>query len=99
MGTLSVSFLFPADRSTPSLVAAFSGGVDSRRAAGFPRHLLLLSQGVVSGVLTRSAGVCRGRGKAFLQRRDLVPFDTSECASLLPLRGCDFSGFSVARRN
>src|SRR5581483_207914 len=68
MGALPLSFLFPTHRRPPSLLALFPGPAHPRRPARLSCYLLLLSQGVLSFVLLRSASL---RGER--TRRPSVP--------------------------
>ena len=71
LGTLSFAFLFSADRSAASLVAAFSRAAGARRPARVSRHLLLLPQSLLPRIFSRSAGLRRGRAsQAQISRRD-----------------------------
>ena len=60
----------------------FAGDADSVGAGRISRHVLLLSQGVLPGVLSRSAGLRGGRAAGPIPRRDAA-VSVSEPASLL----------------
>src|SRR5262249_35986719 len=88
MGPLSLAILFSADRRPAPLAAGhhFSCAAHPDFPAGFSHDLLLLPQGLLSGVLSRSAGLRRRRsGRAQLSRRDPLSFHPAERASLLSL--------------
>src|SRR5579872_1447982 len=95
LGTLSFAFLFAADRSTASFLAAVSRAFDSGLSAGISHHLLLLPQGILPRVFHGSAGLRRRRTQTFVLRRDEVPVHSSEPASLLLVCSVYYSGISL----
>src|SRR5260370_570218 len=73
----------PADSS---VVAVFPGHFDPRRAAAVPRNLLLLSKGILSGVLPSSPGLCgKRRRQGDVPRRDSLSLHSAKPSSLVSL--------------
>src|SRR5882724_7994438 len=100
VGAVSFAVLFTADRSAASLVAVFSGAVDSGGPAGIPGDLLLLSQGVLPRVFSRSTGLRSRRAcEPTLQRRDQVSVHPAKSTPLLFVLGDFVSGVLVERRS
>src|SRR5437773_2296634 len=85
MGTVPVALLLSADRPAASLVALLARPPDPRRAPGLPRHLLLLPQGLLPRLLSRSAGLRRRRNaQPGISRRDGLSLHPPEPPPLLP---------------
>src|SRR5207244_9904700 len=85
MGTLSLALLLAADPD--DVVAALSRIPDPDFSRCLSRHLLLLSQGLLPGVLPRSRRLRRRRAAPPLQRGDQVSVHSSEPAPLCHVRG------------
>src|SRR5579863_7783323 len=99
MGPVPLSLLLPSYRPASSLVALFSCHPDSRRAARFSRHLLLLSQSALSRISSRSSCLCRFRRSPFLLRRNIFPAHPPKCAPLFLVLGHPFLSLPLARRD
>src|SRR5687768_12268861 len=98
MGTIPLSVLFSALKT--KLVALLTRAAHPRWSTRFSRHLLLLSQGLLPCVLSRSARVRGGRRPvASISRRDCVPADSAKPASLLSLRRAHIPDHSLVRRH
>src|SRR5687767_6997796 len=98
MGTLPLSVLFPTPQT--ELVALLTGDSHPWWPAGFSRHLLLLSQGLLPRVLSRSARVrSRRRPLAPVSRRDCVSIHPAKPASLLSLRRAHLPDHSLVRHD
>src|SRR5580693_9324808 len=83
MGAVHLPFLLSFNRCAAPLVALVSRLVDSRRPARLSRHLLLLSQGLLSRLLPRSAGLRRQRKRfAQISRRNRVSVPAAKPAPL-----------------
>src|SRR5439155_1125022 len=80
------------------LVAALAGVFDSRLPARLPPDVLLLPQGLLSGLLPRPHSLCGGRATARLSGRDEVPLHPPERAPVLHVRRCRVHLHSLVRR-
>src|SRR5439155_1126521 len=80
------------------LVAALAGVFDSRLPARLPADVLLLPQGLLSGLLPRPHSLCGGRATARLSGRDEVPLHPPERAPVLHVRRCRVHLHSLVRR-
>src|SRR6266487_4067544 len=98
MGSLPVAILFTSYQA--QLVALLSRDSNSWWPVRLPRHLLLLSQGLLPIVLFRSAGLLGWRvSPSEIPRRNCIPAHLTKPPSLLPLRGSHLPDYSLVRRD
>src|SRR6266567_8650011 len=98
MGSLPLAVLFAPYPG--ALVALLSCDSNSWWPLGFPRHLLLLPQGLLPFVLSRSTGLFGWRiSPAQIPRRNCIPAHITKPPSLFPLRGSHLPDYSLVRRD
>src|SRR6266576_3572172 len=96
VGPLPVAVLLAADPD--DLVAALARLSDPDLSRRVSRHLLLLSHGLLPGLLPRSRRLRRRRTAPQVQGRDQVSVHRSELAPLCHVRGGGFHLHSLLRR-
>src|SRR5690242_3242441 len=95
LGTLSFPLLLAAHRSAAPLLASLSRASDPGVSLGISHHLLLLPQGLLSGLFHGSARLRRRRTQTLVLRRNEVPLHSPKSASLLLVRGLRHSRISL----
>src|SRR2546427_10486539 len=96
MGTVPLAVLLAPDPD--DLVAALARFSDPDFPRRLPRHLLLLPQGLLPGVLPRSRGLRRRRATPRVQGRDQVSFHSTEPPPLCHVRSGGLHFHSLLRR-